>query len=167
MLCFKRTLYLRYITAVFKAHCWLHSKSRACLDHLAKGSMIMTSATGDCDQWSWSPATPSDLIDARRARMLPPADIHLLVTRWPNTHRVSSPCNMTWSLTTGCRPSVISIVPVCTVADRRNVIAITHVFDCTRSPSTSRDLLVIKCWLRQAISKRHFSRLTGSTQTWK
>jgi len=31
------------------------------------------------------------------------------------------------------------------------VIAITHVFDRTWSPSTSRDLIAIKCWSRQAL----------------
>jgi len=34
----------------------------------------------------------------------------------------------------------------------RNVIAITHVCDRTQSPSTSRDLIAIKCWSRQALT---------------
>ena len=32
------------------------------------------------------------------------------------------------------------------------VIAITHIFDCTWSSSTSRDLIAIKCWSRQALT---------------
>jgi len=39
--------------------------------------------------------------------------------------------------------SVVGLVH--TVADLRNVIMITHVFDSTRSLSPSRDLIVIKC----------------------
>ena len=33
---------------------------RACLDHLAKRSMIVTSSTADRDHWSRSPAPPSE-----------------------------------------------------------------------------------------------------------
>ena len=47
-----------------RVYWWMYPWSRACLDHLAKRSMIVTSSTADRDQWSRSLAPPSECASA-------------------------------------------------------------------------------------------------------